>query len=137
MYNDTKNFIYKKVSFARDGLGTNYAWYLINKERREGVHFHGCKYAVGTEVYDILARDCNKHNFSTYGIESHKKTKQHENQTPQENCDVTGGDCYCDGSSLQAREKLGFINPDSLDDDRYIWNVLHDYYASWIGGEDV
>lgn len=49
---------------------------------------------------------------------------------------MTGGDCYCDGSSLQASERLGHIDPDSEDDEEYIWIVLRAYYYNWIEEAD-
>lgn len=122
---DFDKFTYKKVQVIQD-KATYFFWYLINKDRREGVHFHGALYEDKT-----MCSLCNQHGFMTHGIEAHRKTPSYKEHKPVPNCDVTGGDCYCDGSSLQAEQHLGHIDPTGRDDD-IIWNVLHEYYGHWI-----
>lgn len=124
---DFENFVYKKEQWVKEDQ-INYSWYLINRDRREGVHFHG-----------VLREDSeyfngNKYHFAAYGIEAHHQKPLYKNHQPVKDCFVTGGDCYCSGSSLQADEQLGHINPNSVEDERYIWQVLHEYYDSWILG---
>lgn len=123
---NNKDFIYKKVQILEDN-GTYYFWYLIHRETRTGVHFHGKKYDNND-----MGSMSNRHSFMPYGLEIHSKTPNYEGHTPIENCEVTGGDCYCDGSSLMASERLGFVNPDSEQDEKNIWFVLHDLYESWF-----
>jgi hypothetical protein len=38
------------------------------------------------------------------GVDIHRKTPQYEGQLAKENCSVTGGICYADGSGLLAEE---------------------------------
>lgn len=130
---DYKNYIYKKVQILQEKQ-TYFYWYLIHNENRVGVHFHGCQYSEDYEYgeycpWDGFEGGRNKYRFSTRGIEIHDKKPIYENQKPLKNCEVTGGDCYCDGTSLMAERQLGFINP-SGEDDVYIWNVLHDWFDS-------
>lgn len=125
---DYKKFIYRKVQIVQENL-TAYYWYLINRETREGVHFHGHQYKDPKDSFYVFGD--NSHGFDAHGIERHKKTPDREGHTPVKDCDVTGGDCYCDGTSLAASERLGWINPDSSDDDA-IYNVLEEYYFHWF-----
>lgn len=121
MRNFEKYIYHKTVTERKDGIF--FCWYLIGKKNREGVHFHG-------HVPDKPFSLSNQFNFFASGIERHKKTPDREGHEPVKNCIVTGGDCYCDGSSLQASERLGFVNPNN--DDEIIWSVLHEYYGYWI-----
>lgn len=125
---DHEKFIYYKTQIiGKDDI--SYSWYLIDKKRREGVHFHG-----GTMVNDPVGIS-NQYRFFAHGIECHKKTPHFEgHESIKGHCIVTGGDCFCDGSSLQASEQLGHINPDGSDD-FLIWSVLHQYYGYWIEKE--
>jgi hypothetical protein len=125
----TKN--YEKFTYMKQVVETelciSYAWYLMDKHKaRQGVHFHGVVYNR-----DKNLGFQNKHGFMAHGIESHSQKPHSEYDTPLKNCIVTCGDCYCDGSSLQASERLGWINPDGSDDEA-IWEVLHGYYDAWI-----
>lgn len=43
MSKDFKRFFYKKT-VVEEGDTIWLAWYLIDRERREGVHFHGIQY---------------------------------------------------------------------------------------------
>ena len=133
MSKDFEKFIYKKVCFEEPEVRFH-LWYLIDKKTREGVHFHGQEYRENYNASDYRPWYNNQHRFSAHGIEMHKKTPVYEGQKPLENCDVTGGDCYCDGSSLQASEQLGHINPNK--DDDYVWSVLHYYFGIWIEEKD-
>lgn len=122
-----EKFIYFKTQRI-DQVSINYCWYLIDKVTREGVHFHGQKY------FDIgsMSGFLNEFAFMANGIECHKKQPHYDGHTPVKGyCLVTLGDCYCDGSSLQASEQLGYINPDGVHDD-HVWSVLHQYYGYWI-----
>lgn len=129
--NDFNKFIYKKVQIIQENY-TYYYWYLINKELRNGVHFHGVK-RHDSEEYFKLPFNNNQYGFETLGIESHSKEPLYEGHKPIPNCDVTGGDCYCDGTSLYASEKLGDINPDKCDE--RVWFELHYLYKNWHEGK--
>jgi hypothetical protein len=125
---DYAKFIYKKEQVVREKY-TAHFWYLINSETREGVHFHGHQYKDPKDAFSFYGE--NRHCFYAMGIEMHSKTPRHENHKALPNCQVTLGDCYCDGSSLSASERLGWINPDGSDDE-HIWGVLHQFYGYWI-----
>lgn len=119
-----EKFIYLKQQRI-DVTGIFYAWYIIDRKTREGVHFHG--YTMNEDKFSM----CNKFGFFAAGIEMHKTKPHYEGHEPiKGHCMVTLGDCYCDGSSLQASERLGEIHPER--DDLQIWNVLHEYFGHWI-----
>ncbi len=123
-----EKFIYHKTQT----IGTveiMYSWYLIEKKTREGVHFHGTLATKNNPISGLSL--FNKFNFMASGIECHRKKPNYEGHTPiKGHCIVTQGECYCDGSSLQASEQLGHINP-ATDDDS-VWSVLHLYFGYWI-----
>lgn len=59
-------------------------------------------------------------------VNIHSKTPMHENQTPTEDCKLTGGDCYCDSSFLYAADWTeGFIHGGS----EWLFSKMKDYYA--------
>ncbi len=119
-----EKFRYIKQQIVRSD-GVYYSWYLVHKSRN-GVQFHGPVYENQESFRE------NKFGFQACGIERHSVKPLYENQSPLEKCFVTGGDCYCDGTSLGADERLGWINPNGSDDEA-IWNVLDSYYNSWFG----
>jgi len=119
------DFIYKKVEYITDDKSTIY-WYLIHKTRREGVHFWGWANSK------TMAGMHNSYGFYAAGIEGHRKTPHYKDHKPMSNCYVTQGYCYHDGSSLQASERLGHINPSNSFDNEYIWYVLHEYFDAWV-----
>lgn len=119
-----EKFIYYKTQQVGP-KEVQYAWFLIDKKTREGVHFHG--YTIADDRFNMA----NMFGFFAAGIESHRQKPNYEGHEPVKgNCIVTGGDCYCDGSSLQASERLGNVHPER--DDATIWNVLHEYFGYWI-----
>jgi hypothetical protein len=121
-----EKFIYHKTQTVGK-IDTGYNWYLIDRKTREGVHFHGSVYLKGS-----MLGLANQYGFFAAGIECHKTKPHFEGHKPiPGHCIVTGGECYADGSSLQAEERLGDVNPDGSEDLR-IWNVLHEYYGYWI-----
>lgn len=122
--NHEKFIYYKSQGIMKDYV--SFQWYLIDKKTREGVHFHG------TKTPSLPISFSNQHGFMAGGIECHKKSPNFEGHTPAPGyCLVTQGECYCDGSSLQAEERLGWVNPDGSDDVA-IWSVLHEYFGYWI-----
>lgn len=102
------------------GSDIYYYWYIADA-KRNGVHFHGVKSDKLSEFLSV-----NRYSFGTYGIEVHSVKAMYEGQTPISNCRVTGGDCYCDGTSLYAEERLGHVNPDNCDAE--VWGVLENFY---------
>lgn len=128
-----ERFIYKKVQVESE-VSKDFFWYLIARETREGVHFHGSQYKDKAR-FDAFNYSNNRYSFAAYGIEMHSIKPRYERQKPIEYyCEVVGGEnkCYCDGSSLQASERLGWVNPEGSDDTA-IWNTLHEYFDSWLG----
>jgi hypothetical protein len=58
-------------------------------------------------------------------VSYHAKTPQYEGQTSTKHCNITDGDCYCDGSSLWGEEWLtGFIHGGS----DWLFQKMEDYY---------
>lgn len=135
MDKDFKRFFYKKT-VVEEGDTIWLAWYLIDRERREGVHFHGIQYKDSYKPVTYEPWENNQYRFASHGIEKHSKTPLYEGQEPLKDCEVTGGDCYCDGTSLMARERLGHINPDSKNDDDTIWMTLHYFFRAWFEEEE-
>lgn len=121
-----KDFYYQKRVAYRE-FEMDYEWYLIHKASKSGVHFHGHKYHDPAPHRSLLG--CNRYNFSTFGIERHAPSG--EGKPSHEQCWVTAGPCWHDGTSLGASERLGHINPDRDDDE--VWAVLEDYHQSWFG----
>ena len=97
-----------------------YYWYIADSERN-GVHFHGLRYERAREFLRV-----NRYRFYTLGIGIHSKKAIYDGQTPISDCHVTGGNCYCDGTSLYAEERLGHVNPDNCDAE--VWHVLENFY---------
>ena len=126
-YNYRSEFFYK----IEKNLGeteTYYSWYLVHKEKHQGVHFHGRKSNVSKDRGVCLY---NSYNFTAYEIEMHSPVPKYEGDRAHgAYCWVTNGDCYHDGSSLMAQERLGHINPEDESDQMCIWNVLHNFYES-------
>jgi len=122
-----EKFIYWKEQRI-DSYCVTYGWFLADKKTREGVHFHCTKRHDQTKASFYSS---NGYGCDCFGIERHSKSPIYEGQRPVKDCHVTGGDCYCDGTSLWAERDLGHICPDGKDDDS-IWGVLHGYYYSWI-----
>ncbi len=61
-----------------------------------------------------------------WDVSQHHKEKQYDWQTPSCNCELTGGDCYSDGTSLWGREAWlpGFLHGGS----DWLFARLEDYY---------
>ena len=123
-------FHYKKCVWF-DEAGETYEWYLVNKEKSNGVHFHGFTRHDKERYFDH-----NRFGFATLGLEQHNNSPLYPDQKPVSNCWVTGGDCYCDGTSMGARELLGHIDPEG-NDDGYIWCTLEWWYYQRFGGDDA
>lgn len=56
----------------------------------------------------------------------HSKTPHYEDHTPMKDCEWTGGDCYYDGSSLNADPVFKRLLEEGEDG---VWATLEDYYA--------
>lgn len=133
MNKDYTKFHYKKVVLDYED-SVWFSWYLIDKETREGVHLHGYQYKDSYKVGEYIPWENNMYRFSPHGIEMHRTKPVYEGQEPLKDCEVTGGDCFCDGTSLAAKRVFGHINPETEDD--YIWMKLRYYYRIWIEEKD-
>lgn len=110
----------KRVTY--DGKYVWFEWYLIHKDKRNGVHLHGIQDFEGQTGFE------NNFGFRTHGVEIHSKRPLYgPGQKPLPNCFVTQGDCYCDGSSSAARDEFGHINPVVGFDD-FVWDRLMWFY---------
>ncbi len=69
------------------------------------------------------------------GIDYHAHVAQYGGQTPREGpCDFTGGQCYCDGSSLQGQELFKRM---ILEGDDIVWEALLERYNHLIGPSEA
>jgi len=67
------------------------------------------------------------HKPQTAGLDGHWKKPQYEGQSPVKNCVVTGGDCYCDGTSLTGDVFSALVT----EGDEAVWKILEDRYETW------
>lgn len=122
---DHEKFIYRKEQRIREHR-IKYAWFLINKESRNGVTFCGNKYdAEMIAKSRSLCRD-NHFGFGAHGIECHASTGSGAPSCTD--CQVTGGECWYNSAILYAEESLSGIDPDNCDSK--VWGVLHSVYQS-------
>lgn len=56
-------------------------------------------------------------------IDYHSPVPLYVDQTPQRDCEYTGGDCYCDGSSLESNTLFNKW----LEDPEYVWVELEEW----------
>lgn len=65
----------------------------------------------------------------------HSKTPHYEGHSPQYNCELTGGDCYYDGTSLWGNEQWreGFIHGGT----EWLWPRLEQLYRHYFEDGDV
>ena len=63
-----------------------------------------------------------------WDIGQHHKEPQYEDQIPSNDCEVTGGQCFCDGTSLWGKEEwmLGFLHGGS----DWLFARLEEYYLN-------
>jgi len=61
------------------------------------------------------------------GCDGHWKTPSYKEQSPIQNCDVTGGDCYCDGTSLTDDLFTLLVT----EGDEALWKKLEERYEAW------
>lgn len=70
-------FIYLKKQILQENYIT-YMWYLIDKETRQGVHFHG----VASDILNYYVYLDNQYRFRAYVIELHSKKKKIQRTNP-------------------------------------------------------
>ena len=70
-----------------------------------------------------------------YDVGYHARTPQFDGHEPMKNeCDLTGGKCYCDGSSLRAQEWVDQIfSSAGMDHEKVIWERLEAEYRERFG----
>ena len=61
------------------------------------------------------------------GLDGHWKVPQYEGQPPIIDCPITGGDCYCDGTSITKDLFAQFL----AEGDSAIWTKLEECYENW------
>ena len=60
----------------------------------------------------------------------HSTKPAYDGQKYLEDCEVTCGKCYPDGTSLGATEDLGYVDPENKYHEEMIWLVLYDWFRS-------
>jgi hypothetical protein len=93
----------------------------------------GCvQFVISTGWYPDAYRP-NRTDFEpmSFGIDYHSKTPRYEGHTPMKDCRWTGGDCYCDGSSL-AGDRL--MKRFFVEGEEVVWSELESWYASHVEG---
>lgn len=63
-----------------------------------------------------------------FGVDIHSKTPQYEGQTPRENCHITGGECYSDGSALLGDE---FLQTLIAEGEEALWKRMEEQLRQW------
>lgn len=111
---------YKRIEWLENRI--EYRWFYIDTETREGVDFHGVKLLLRA---DAIQHNCNHYGFRADGLEEHQR-RGREGEKPLLGCEITGGHCYPDGTTLHARRMLGHIDPDH--DDDFVWQMLLEWY---------
>lgn len=103
-------------------------YYIVGKKGAVDFHMH-------TAGKDITRAFGAKGNIYGGGVEGHHKKPIYEGQTPIKDCKIIEGDCYCDGSSLYAMER---VFPDFMNEgEEAIWRHLENTYSDWfIESED-
>jgi hypothetical protein len=70
-----------------------------------------------------------------WGIDAHRYTERPDGwETHIEECAYTGGECWCDGSPLQASQLWDRLR--ETPDEELIWTTLADRYARWVEQQD-
>ena len=67
------------------------------------------------------------HKPMSAGLDGHWKKPLYEDQSPIDNCLITGGECYCDETSLTTNVFNRFV----AEGDSAIWEILEERYESW------
>lgn len=67
---------------------------------------------------------------SLVSLDHHGHKPSYDGQTPSQNCELTGGECYGDGTSLWFGEAwmLGFLHGGS----DWLWPRLEELYEHWL-----
>jgi len=127
--NHDKFVFWHKIESHKDN---NYHfWFCVDKKTRKGVHLHG-RQSLKTDD-KIFLRDANHYGFYPFGVEKHSPTPLFEGQEPSKNCVVTGGDCYCDGTSMGAFKMYQHLDPN--EDPAYVFRSLEIWYYNWFDDE--
>lgn len=98
--------------------------------------FYTCQHQK--HVADELVRQDNTRFNRFHGMGAdvgcHSPVPMYEGQTPMKGkCDVLGGTCYYDGSSLQASE---FEDEFLREGEPAVWRLLEDRYHLWLDKSD-
>lgn len=61
------------------------------------------------------------------GLDGHWKVPQYEGQPPMKNCQLTGGDCYCDGTALTDDVFQLLVR----EGEEAVWKLMESRYEAW------
>ena len=84
-------------------------------------------------VMEFTVRTGGGFDDCAWGIDAHHINPSAEDRewlSHQDTCKYTGGECWCDGSALQASELWEALRENG--DQELIWRTLTDRYARWI-----
>lgn len=99
------------------------------------VQFVAWEYLPGTAVFDVMRRigfcplTADGHPWQAVDVGYHSPRPMYEEHSPMGSCHLLEGDCFYDGSGLQAEKLLErvMVNGEIVDD--LIWVFLEEYYA--------
>lgn len=106
---------------------------FIIRKNNEGVQFLVFTPIHLEHVANDLFKGSKQYNmFKVQGADVgyHALSPRYEGQTPVDECNITGGKCYCDGSGLRAIEWAEIWLKEGND---VIWNMLEEYYREEFG----
>lgn len=68
------------------------------------------------------------HTPTPAGVDGHWKTPAYEGQSEIDDCKITGGKCYCDGSGLLAEDVFRLLVTEG---EEAVWKFLETKYNDW------
>jgi len=82
-----------------------------------------------TDAKELFSGSCRYmfHKPLSAGLNGHWKVPRYEGQSSIANCKITGGDCYCGGTSLTEDLFNRFV----AEGDSAIWQTLEERYEDW------
>lgn len=67
------------------------------------------------------------HKPQPFGLDGHWKTPQYEGQQPIQNCLITKGDCYCDGTAITDDLFALLVS----EGEEAVWKVMEERFNIW------
>ena len=67
------------------------------------------------------------HKPQSAGMDGHWKTPRYEGQSEIENCHITGGECYCDGTAI-TKDAFNILVAEG---EEALWKLMEERFISW------